>query len=119
MIIPCVYKTIKGYFKENCITNKECARDTGFSAAHIGRVLNGKAAIRTTLARSLSERYNFSFGWLMSGEGGIFTDDPVCEMSLEEECIELHQRLLTQGEKYQKSKFSSNISQTTRKLLSK
>lgn len=95
MIIPNVHKTIKGYFKENRISNNDCARETGFSAAYIGRVLNGKTSIGTSLARSLSEKYNFSYGWLMSGEGSVFSDDPVHEMSLEEECLELHQRLIT------------------------
>lgn len=92
MIIPCVYKTIKGYF----ITNKDCARETGFSAAHIGRVLNGKAAIGVTVARSISKRYKFSFKWLMSGEGSALSSDKERKMTLEEECMELRQCLLTQ-----------------------
>lgn len=94
MIIPSVHKTLKGYFKEHCISNNVCARDVGFSAAYIGRVLNGKASIGTSLARSLSDKYGFSYGWLMSGEGNIFSDDPVHEISLKEEYFELNQRLI-------------------------
>ena len=73
--IPEVYEVLKGYFREQRITNNAIAEKIDSHPVFVCSVLAGRKPIGRTIARRLHDAYGFSEIWLTTGKGDMFDTD--------------------------------------------
>lgn len=60
------------FFKEQGIKQTDLAKMFGVTQAFVSAMLNGNKPIPTDILLSMSNKYNLSLKWLLSGEGDMF-----------------------------------------------
>lgn len=70
-----VISTLKKFFEERNISQKEVADTIGVKPQYINSIFGGRRTIGHKIADKLAEHYNISKVWLLTGSGNMFLED--------------------------------------------
>lgn len=70
-----VISQLKKFFDEKHISQREVADSIGIRPQYINAIFSGRRAIGHKIADKLSEQYNISKVWLLTGEGDMFSEE--------------------------------------------